>query len=372
MKKTMFRSAVVGISLMACGLAPALAEELTIGALLPLTGPAAPVGTEQQKGVQFAIDQFNAAGGLNGDAVQIAFDDSQGKPDQGVLAFNRLADLQKTPVMLTAFSSISLAIAPLATRREILVMNPAAQSNKLESASPYLFNTIPLVGAEAQVIAEFTLDKVGKRAAIIYENGAAGIDSRDDFAAHFKEVGGEIVADEPVEFGQTNYRAALLKVADSKPDVVFIAITQSHEALIDQIAQIPDFPVAVGTTFLTFFFGFETTDGWYQTAIRSSDPEPKALEAFKAKYGTEDMPYFAREYYNTTNIILQTAQMLVDQGKDLTGPNLKKAIEEIGTFESSIASITFDGNNARRAITVQQFAGDERKTVDSREAQSSK
>ena len=66
------------------------------------------------------------------------YEDSQGKPDQGVLAFNRLLDLHQAPAIVTAFSSISLAIAPLATRKKVLVINPAAQTNKLADASPYL------------------------------------------------------------------------------------------------------------------------------------------------------------------------------------------------------------------------------------------
>ncbi|MGH1354620.1 MAG: ABC transporter substrate-binding protein [Thalassovita sp.] len=364
MRRKYITSAVLGLAMLGGSIGPVMAEALKIGALLPLTGPASPVGIQQQQGVQFAIDQFNANGGLHGDPVEIVFDDSQGKPDQGVLAFNRLADLQGAPTMLTAFSSISLAIAPLATRREILVMNPAAQSDKLEKASPYLFNTIPLVNAEVGVIADFAKGKLGSRAAIIYENGTAGLDSRNDFNKHFKKIGGEVVADEPVEFGQTNYRAALLKIADSKPDFVFIAITQSHEALIDQISQIPDFPTGVGTTFLTLFHGYENTEGWYQTAIKSGFPEDALHTAFNAEYGTEEMPYFAREYYNTTNVILKTAEKLVADGTELTGPNLREAMLEIDTFDSSIATVTFaGGNNAKRVIEVQQFVGDERQTV---------
>ena len=126
----------------------ASAQDITIGALLPLTGPAAPVGIEEQVGVQFAIDKVNAAGGIRGRKINILYEVSQGKPDVGVLSFNKLVDLRETPVIITAFSSVSLAIAPLATRKKVLVINPAAQSNQLENASPYLLNTIPLVKDE--------------------------------------------------------------------------------------------------------------------------------------------------------------------------------------------------------------------------------
>ncbi|PWV98824.1 branched-chain amino acid transport system substrate-binding protein [Hoeflea marina] len=347
----------------ASGWAMAADGELVLGALLPLTGPAAPIGIEEQQGVQFAIDQVNAKGGLNGVPVRIVFDDSQGKPDQAVLAFNRMADLQDVPAMITAFSSISLAIAPLATRRELLVVNPAAQTDKLENASPYLLNTIPLVKDEAQVLAKYATANIGKNAAIVYENAAAGIDGRDDFKKYFEAAGGKILAEEPVEFGQTNYRSSLLKVASVKPDFVYIAITQSHETMADQVGQVPGFPVAIGNTFSRPFFGYASTEGWYQTAIQSGYPDDATLEAFKTQFDAEDMGFFAREYFNATNIIIEAARLVTKDGASLTGTTLRDAIFKIKDFNSPIADIRFDTNTASRPVEIQQYKGKERKVI---------
>ena len=341
----------------------ALAEDLTIGALLPLTGPAAPIGLEEQQGVQFAIDEFNEAGGLNGTPVKIVFDDSQGKPDQGVLAFNRLADLEDVPAMLTAYSSISLAIAPIGERREILIVNPAAQSDQLADASSYLVNTIPLVGDEAKALARYAVDNIGKSAAIIYENAAAGISGRDGFKQYFEEVGGTVIADEPVEFGQTNYRATLLKIAAAKPDFVYIAVTQSQEAMADQIGQVPGFPVGIGNTFSSPFFGYPTTEGWYQTGIESGYPSAELLAKFNSKFGTDDMGFFAREYYNATNIILEVAEKIVADGGELTGAAMREALFDIKTFDSDVAKIDFSTNTASRPVEILQYQGDERKVI---------
>ena len=130
MKRHIFAAASTLWLALASG-AHAQPKEFLFGALLPLTGPAASIGLEEQQGVQFAVDQINAAGGINGVPVRVVFDDSPGTPDQAVLAFNRMIDLQNTPAVLTAFSSVSLAIAPLGTRREVLVVNAAAKTDKL-------------------------------------------------------------------------------------------------------------------------------------------------------------------------------------------------------------------------------------------------
>ena len=349
---------------MAIAVAPhaASAQEIVIGAILPLTGPAAPIGIEEQQGVQFTVDRLNAKGGVRGRKIKVLFEDSQGKPDQGVLGFNRLVDLNSIPVTLTAYSSISLAIAPLATRRKVLVINPAAQTNKLETASPYLINTIPLVKDEIAHLAGFAFKNVGKSAAIIYENAAAGIDSRDDFKKFFEAAGGKILADEAVEFGQTNYRSTLLKVVSVKPELVFIAVTQSHAAFAEQIGQTPGFPVAIGSTFSRPFFGFPATRGWYHTAILSG-VTPEDEKEFNAKFGTKEMGFFAREYANSTDIIVQALDRLLGENKPLTGDTIKQAIFDIKTFKSSTAEITFTSNTAVRPVEIYRHGDNARELV---------
>lgn len=352
------RPLLAAATLMALGTA-ASAQDITIGAILPLTGPAAPTGIQEQQGVIFAVDKVNAKGGIRGRQVKVIFEDSQAKPDQGVLGFNRLADLNKVPAIMTAFSSISLAIAPLATRREILVINPAAQANGLANASPYLVNTIPLVGDETREIAKFAAEKLGKTAAIIYENAAAGIDGKDDFKKGFEAAGGKIILEEPVEFGQTNFRSTLLKVAAAKPDFVHISMTQGHDAFAEQVGQISGFPKATGTSFSRPFFGFKSTLGWHHSAIESGVPAAEEKE-FIAKFNVKDMGFFEREYYNSTNILLQVIEATLAKGQELTGKNLRDNLFAIKTFNSGIANITFDSNTARRKVEILRHGEKER------------
>ncbi|RDJ21893.1 amino acid ABC transporter substrate-binding protein [Bosea caraganae] len=358
------RLAAGAVSLLAIGLSgTASAQEIVIGAVLPLTGPAAPTGIEEQTGVQFAVDGINAAGGIRGRKVKVIYEDSQGKPDQGVLAFNRLVDLHSTPAIVTAFSSISLAMAPLATRKKVFVVNPAAQTNKLATASPYLVNTIPLVADEVAVMTKYAVAKLGKKAAIIYENAAAGIDARDDFKKAFVAAGGEILADEAVEFGQTNFRPTLLKVAAAKPDFVFIGITVGAPTMADQVAQVPGFPIAIGTTFNRPFSGFASTAGWFHTGIKSGIA-PEAEAEFNNQFGTKEMGFFAREYANATQIIFKIIDSLIAKNIPVTGENIRTALFEIKNFDSPTAKIVFDSNTARREIEVLKLVPPGREVVE--------
>lgn len=342
----------------------ARAQDITIGTILPLTGPAAPIGVEEQQGVQFAIDRANAAGGVAGRKIVGIYEDSQGKPDVGVLSFNKLVDLRNAPIIITAFSSVSLAIAPLATRKRVLVVNAAAQSNQLAKASPYLINTIPLVREETGSIVNYMAKTLGKKkAAIVYENAAAGIDARDDFKQAFQKLGGTITDEEPVEFGQTNYRPALLKAASGKPDFVYFAVTQGHSTYVEQSRQIPDFPVGAGTTLVNPQFGYPGSVGWYQSAIRSQ-VSPELEAEFKAKFNVPSMSFFHREYYNATTIVLEAAASVIAKGQPVNGETVRAAIFDKKVFKSSIANLRFEtSNTAIRGVEIQQYGPTERKVI---------
>ncbi len=333
----------------------AAADDLTIGALLPLTGTSASVGLEEQQGIQFAMEEINAKGGIRGRKLNVIFDDTQGKPDQAVLAFNREVDLNSVPALITAFSAPSLAIAPLATRKKVFVINPAAQADQLGKASPYMFNTMPLTRDETEVLTHYLVKTLNKKtAAIIYENTAAGIDGRNDFTDNFKRFGGQVISDDPIQPNDTNFRPMILKAASSKPDVVFTNVVSGGTLLqfVQQVTQQGSFPVVVGTTFLTPAAGQPGSDGWYYTAIRGQLPSD-VEQRIKAKYGSKDVSVYTREYYNGTNILATVAGNLIDQKKPLTGTNFRDELMRVKTFEG-IAKITFETNTAVRNIDILQ------------------
>ena len=149
-------------------------------------------------------------------------------------------------------------------------------------------------------------------------------------------------------------------MADAKPDFVYIAITQSQAAMADQIGRVADFPVGIGNTFSSPFFGFKSTEGWYQTGIQSGYPEQARVAAFKEKFKVQDMGFFAREYYNANNIILKAPEAVITSGGEISGTSMRDKIQEIKTFESPVANITFDTNTASRPVEILQYQGDKR------------
>jgi branched-chain amino acid transport system substrate-binding protein len=330
------------------------ADPIRFGAIIPLTGPGAVVGTQEQRGIQFAIDEVNAKGGVDGHQIEVLFEDNQAKPDQSILSFNKLVDLQHVPMIFTGYSGPSLAMAPLATRKKVLMINAGAQSDKLTTASPYLVNTLPSTGDEVAVMTKYLISKGKKNAAVLYENDAAGIGGRDDFVEMFPKAGGTILAQEPVQFGQTDYRPALLKLAAAKPDVLYVVITAGMVSLADQIKQMEAPFLVAGSSFMSdpAAIADPSATGFVHTQVHIDAP-PTLAAAFKAKYGA-DMDFFARQYYNATGIVLTTLAKVLADKQEVTGENLRTALFAIRNFQGLIP-MEFKTNTATVPIDINEM-----------------
>ncbi|HEY3847780.1 MAG TPA: ABC transporter substrate-binding protein [Acetobacteraceae bacterium] len=356
-----FRMAVVlAAAIFVCGAAPP--DAIRFGAILPLTGPGGLIGTQQMQGIRFAIDQANAKGGVRGHKIEVQFEDNQAKPDQSVLSFNKMVDLEHLPVIFTAYSGPSLAMAPLATRKKVLMINAGAQADKLATASPYLINTLPTIGDEIKVLSKYLASEGKTKAAVLFENDAAGIAGRDDYLEYFPKAGGSIVAQEPTQFGQTDFRPALLKLADAKPQVMLVSITAAALQMAQEYHQLDLHFTVAGTTFLQdpALVADPSSAGFVHTQVRIEAP-PELAAAFKQKFGVE-MEFFVRQYYNATQILLTTLDKVLADGKPITGETMRDTLLQIRKFQGLIP-LEFKSNTATVPVDINVMRDGKDETV---------
>lgn len=340
----MIRLVLAILALCATGAARA-DDTITFGAILPLTGPGGLIGTQQKLGIQFAMDKINAKGGVHGHKIAVIFEDNQAKPDQSILSFNKLVDLQHLPMIFTSFSGPSLAMAPLATRKKVLLINAGAQADALSKASPYLINTLPTLGDEAGILTGWLAKTGKKKAAILFENSAAGISGRDNYIATYTAAGGTVIAQEPSQFGQTDFRPALLKLADSNPEVMMVSITAAVQQMAQQFAQLNQHFLVAGTTFFQdpALINDPAAEGFVHTQLQSK-VAPELAAEFKKNYNAE-MEFFVRQYYTAANILFVALDKVLTDGKPVTGEVLRDTILAIKKFDG-LVPVVFNANTA--------------------------
>ena len=116
---------------------------IAIGALTSITGTFAPWGLQLRDGMQFAVNQINSAGGINGRKLQLVVADDTSNPAPGITAFDRLTEQDHVVAVGGVIDSdVGVATAPLAERAHIpLFMEKAGASNILTTNSRYTFRT---------------------------------------------------------------------------------------------------------------------------------------------------------------------------------------------------------------------------------------
>jgi branched-chain amino acid transport system substrate-binding protein len=113
-----------------------------IGATFPLTGPFAPISSEFLKGASIAVDDVNAAGGVNGRQLLLVAEDSQASPQAGIAAMRKLAQVDGVQAILSAFTNVVVAQIPLADEIKVPAMG-GIETPGLFTKSEYMFSHAP-------------------------------------------------------------------------------------------------------------------------------------------------------------------------------------------------------------------------------------
>lgn len=195
---------------------------IKIGAILPLTGPAAKYGILTKEGMELAVEEINEQYKYKGISVKILFEDDGGTPQGGVNAFNKLIKIDKVPVITGAIlSQIVLSVAPIAEVNKIVLLSVGASSEKIKESGDYVFRIRESSKPHGEKAAEFVLS-ISNQAGVIFLNAENGISYADEFRKKYEKEGGTIVLWEKYNEGETDFRTYLIKVKEKRLKVVYI------------------------------------------------------------------------------------------------------------------------------------------------------
>lgn len=212
------------------------ADKYYIGGIGPTTGATAIYGTAVKNGAQIAVDEINAAGGINGKQIEYRFEDDQNDAEKAVNAYNTLKDWGMQMLVGTTTTAPCIAVAGKTASDNLFQITPSASSpDVLSSGNGNIFQvcfTDPNQGiASAQYIAE---NKLAKKIGIIYDSSdvySSGIEEK--FEAEAKTQGLNIVskaaftADSKTDFG-----TQLQKAKDAGADLLFLPIYYQEASII--------------------------------------------------------------------------------------------------------------------------------------------
>ena len=212
------------------------ADKYYIGGIGPTTGATAIYGTAVKNGAQIAVDEINAAGGINGKQIEYRFEDDQNDAEKAVNAYNTLKDWGMQMLVGTTTTAPCIAVAGKTASDNVFQITPSASSpDVLSSGNGNVFQvcfTDPNQGvASAQYIAE---NKLATKIGIIYDSSdvySSGIEEK--FEAEAKTQGLNIVSKAAFTAdSKTDSGTQLQKAKDAGADLLFLPIYYQEASII--------------------------------------------------------------------------------------------------------------------------------------------
>lgn len=189
---------------------------INVGLIVSLTGNYAPLGSEDKKSVELAVQQINDKGGILGRTINLTVKDDKSQPDQSVLNFNELKSAGVAAVIGSPFSNSALATIPQVDRAKIPYLSLTPADEQVTPIHPYVF-VVPATSATyAERILQYYQAQGFTKVAVAYDTkssyakaGFAGMQAK---AGQF---GVTLVASEQFQTTTTEFSAVLNHVKAS-------------------------------------------------------------------------------------------------------------------------------------------------------------
>jgi len=316
----------------------------------PMTGDGAEYGKAFKEGAELAVEQFNEAGGYEGRKVELVYGDDKNDPKEAATVAQKLSsDRDVLTVIGHWSSSTTFAGIPIYERAKIPMITPTASHPDLTSPdTKWIFRSSTTQIMEGKNLAEFAVNTLGKKkVAILYINSDWGKANAENFKKFAEENGAEVtVFDSYPPAEGMDYTAALTKVKNTNPDLLYLGSLYSEGSLI--IKQAKEMGLTAdfmgSSTFYSdgFLESGDTVEGVYLDSLYYPQADDERVEQFVADFQEKfdaEPGYFHALAYDATNVVLKG---LKDGGPTREG--IRDAMEKIKDFPVVTGSVQFDEN----------------------------
>ena len=181
-------------------------------------------GSVSVQAKQMAVEEINAAGGINGRMLELIAEDSKCAALDAITAYNKLTDVDGVKIILgTTCSGAMLGAAPLAEAAGLVMLSASATSPDIATAGDYIFRTAindNQIGIDTGNT--MTVDGI-RRVATITESTDYAEGARRTTVARFEELGNQVVASEGCTPDITDFRSQLTNLINAEPDGIYLA-----------------------------------------------------------------------------------------------------------------------------------------------------
>jgi branched-chain amino acid transport system substrate-binding protein len=358
-KKSATPAAAPGTSASATQAAPT-GDTILLGEVFSLTGGQATFGVSSRNGIEMAVKQANAAGGVKGKKVETRVYDDQGKPEEAANATTRLVNQDHVALILGEVASTnSIAMANVAQPAHVPMVTPTSTNPKVTAIGDYIFRVCFIDPFQGFAMAKFAREnlKLNKVAVLRDLKSDYSTGLTDVFTRKFTEMGGKIVGVETFSQGDSDFRGQLTAIKRANPDGIYAPGYYSEVGVIARQAKELGLTVPImggdgWDSEKLFELGGSAVEGHYfSNHYSADDPAPrvqKFVQAYKAAYG-EVPDALATLAYDAAGVAIDAMR----RAPDLSGKAIRDALAQTKDYPGVAGTVTIDANrNAVKPLVI--------------------
>jgi branched-chain amino acid transport system substrate-binding protein len=305
-------------------------DTIKVGFVGPLTGGAAFFGVPASQSIMMAAEEINAAGGVNGQMLEVILEDGQCDGAEAVNTYMKLQSVNDIDAVITMCSPELLALAPVAAGDNVLVISPSATAPSITDVGAHVFRLAPSDALQGTVGAEMLDDAGYEEIGILYINHDYGVGLKDVVS---DALGDKIVAAEAFEPDATDFKTQLTKLQDVDA-IYLVAFPKEGQIILKQMVELGiDVPIIASEAIKDDVI-LEVGEGILITVPSS---QGNGYEEFAAAYEArfdEAASLFTGESYDVIYVIAEAAKINSD--------DLVAGMQEVTSYDGVAGFVVFD------------------------------
>lgn len=336
---------------------------IIVGEFASLTGKEATFGQSSHKGTMLAVEEINAAGGVNGRKLVHKFEDNQSKAGESATVVKKLIARDGAVAILGEVASgRSLEGADVCQANKVPMISPSSTNPSVTEKGDYIFRICFIDPFQGTVMARFARNTLKATKVAVLTDVAQAYS--DGLARYFKEQftkdGGTIVADQKFSSGDKDFKAQLTSVRGANPEAIFVPCYYTEAALITRQARdlgitIPIFGGDGWEAPELLQIGGKAMENTYYSTHYSPEATDEAVvtfvKKFKGRFGNETPDAMAALGYDSVYFLADAIKRAGGTDKQ----KLRDALAATKEFVGVTGKTSMDANrNATKPAVIVQ------------------
>ena len=356
--------------------APTAKEPIKIGASLPITDSLAYKGIFEKRGMEMAVDEINYKGGINGKNLKLIIEDNEGDPNKAVTGVKKMIEVDNVPVILSSFTNISSAIAPIIVERNRVLLYQSTISS-LAKSNDNIFKDYYSMKDVGEAFAKAAYQEGVRDIGLLYPISEWGDDFKMGVENEAKRLGINIKIIETFNPSATDLKTNILKIKEKGVEGLLTTGLEKHNLMMMKALNDLNFlnirlfaielltqNISKDSTSIYVMNKTKAISSWYFFDPSNSDPKSKNfVENYKKKYNEEptaDAAYFYDDIY-----VLADVFKICDAKNTFNSGCILSELKKIQNYPGIAGKISFDNEGiSNRPLRFFQFTGGNWETYD--------